>query len=129
MLIGYIGADRAKARQRAALRAAGVEDGDIYQGQDGLDACLRAVGPGDTLAVWRVGQLGRNLRDRVHIVDRLTANGATLRVLAGRRAEDDGPLMSGVFAALAEFERDLDLERAKARIRPMDTPERASARQ
>jgi len=114
MLYGYMrrgsGAD---ARQLAALCNAGVKEHRLYEDQDrgreGLEACLEAIGPGDTLLVWQLGRLGRDLRDRIHIADRLAARGAQLRVLSGRAAAD-GPLMSELLAALAEFERDFYAE-------------------
>ena len=39
---------------------------------DGLAAVLR---PGDTLVIWRIDRLGRNLRDLIDIVTTLQARG------------------------------------------------------
>ena len=34
-----------------------------------LDHCLRALRPGDTLLVWRLDRLGRNLHDLIRIIN------------------------------------------------------------
>lgn len=64
-------------------------------------------------------RLGRNLRHLVNTVHDLTARGVGFKVLAGHGAAIDtttaaGKLVFGIFAALAEFERELIAERTKA---------------
>lgn len=113
--------------QRDALLAAGVDPGHLYEDKASgksedrphLDACLKALRSGDTLLVWRLDRLGRNLRHLVNIVHDLTARGVGLKVLTGQGAAIDttsaqGKLVFGIFAALAEFERELISERTKA---------------
>ena len=83
-----------------------------------MEACLKAVRAGDTLVAWKLDRLGRDLRHLVNLVDDLTRRGAGLRVLAGEGAAIDtttanGRLMFGFFAVLAEFERELIVERTK----------------
>src|SRR5262249_27435806 len=63
--------------------------------------------------------LGRNLRHLVNLVHDLTERGVGFKVLTGHGASIDttspsGKLVFGIFAALAEFERDLIVERTKA---------------
>ena len=63
--------------------------------------------------------MGRDLKHLVTTVDELSARGVGLRVLAGAGAEIDtttanGRLVFGIFAALAEFERELIAERTRA---------------
>ena len=74
---------------------------------------------GDTLLVWKLDRLGRDLRHLVNTVHDLTARGVGLKVLTGQGAAVDtttaaGKLVFGIFAALADFERELISERTKA---------------
>ena len=85
----------------------------------GLEACLKALQPGNTLTIWKLDRLGRDLRHLVAMVDGLRSRGVGLKVLAGAGAEIDtttpnGRLVFGIFAALAEFERELIAERTRA---------------
>jgi DNA invertase Pin-like site-specific DNA recombinase len=132
MLIGYARVSKADGSQlmdlkRDALAAAGVEAARIYEDRasgrkdqrPGLTACLKALQPGNTLAVWKLDRLGRDLKHLVGLVDTLRETGAGLRVLAGAGAEIDtttanGRLVFGIFASLAEFERELIAERTRA---------------
>ena len=113
--------------QRDALNAAGCAV--IYEdqvsgavngaGRKGLADALAACGAGDVLVVWKLDRLGRSLLDLVELVERLKAAGVGLKVLTGHGASVDtttanGRLVFGIFAALAEFERELIRERTKA---------------
>jgi DNA invertase Pin-like site-specific DNA recombinase len=82
-------------------------------------SCLQSLREGDTLVVWKLDRLGRNLRHLVNTVHDLTAGGVGLRVLTGQGAAIDtttaaGKLVFGIFAALAEFESELITERTRA---------------
>jgi DNA invertase Pin-like site-specific DNA recombinase len=132
MQLGYVRVSKADGNQSTdlqhdALLAAGVEDARIYTDKmsgrhdqrPGLDACLKSLRSGDTLVVWKLDRLGRNLRHLVELVERLCDQGIGLRVLTGQGAAIDttrpeGKLVFGIFAALAEFERELIVERTKA---------------
>jgi len=132
MLIGYARVSKADGSQlldlqRDALAAAGVEAHRVYEDRAsgrhdqrlGLADCLRALQPGNTLVVWKLDRLGRDLKHLVVLVDRLRELGTGLRVLAGAGAEIDtttanGRLVFGIFASLAEFERELIAERTRA---------------
>jgi hypothetical protein len=66
-------------------------------------------------------RLGRNLHHLVTTVHDLAVRGVGFRVLTGQGAQIDtttaaGKLIFGIFAALAEFERELIVERTKAGI-------------
>ena len=79
----------------------------------------QALREGDTLVVWKLDRLGRNLRHLVNTVHDLTNRGIGLKVLTGQGAAIDtttpaGKLVFGIFASLAEFERDLISERTRA---------------
>ena len=128
MLIGYARVSKADGSQsldlqRDALRDAGVDAAHVYHDfasgvrddRPGLDNCLRALRRGDVLVAWKLDRLGRNL---AHLVN--TVQG--LRVLAGHGASIDtttaaGRLVFGIFAALAEFERELIRERTRAGLK------------
>jgi len=113
--------------QLDALVDSGVSERNIYSDtasgkQDtrpGLESCLKALRPGDTLVVWKLDRLGRSLRHLVNIVHEITEQRIGLRVLTGQGAAVDtttaaGKLVFGIFAALAEFERELIRERTIA---------------
>lgn len=132
MLIGYMRVSKADGSQtldlqRDALLAAGVEAAGLYEDQasgkrddrQGLAACVKALRAGDTLVVWKLDRLGRDLRHLVNLVHDLARRGVGLKVLTGQGAAIDtasaaGKLVFGIFAALAEFERDLIVERTQA---------------
>jgi DNA invertase Pin-like site-specific DNA recombinase len=85
----------------------------------GLTACLKALRKGDTLLVWKLDRLGRDLHHLVNTVHGLTIRGVGFHVLTGHGASintamPEGNLVFGIFAALAEFERELISERTKA---------------
>lgn len=131
-LIGYMRVSKSDGSQttdlqRDALIQAGVDPDHLYEDKASgkkedrpqLAACLKALRPGDTLLVWKLDRLGRDLRHLVNIVHDLTAREVGLKVLTGQGAAVDtttaqGKLVFGVFAALAEFERELISERTKA---------------
>jgi DNA invertase Pin-like site-specific DNA recombinase len=83
-----------------------------------LQQCLKALRDGDTLTVWRLDRLGRNLQDLVRIVSDLEARGVTFKSLK-ESIDTRGPagkLVFHLFAALAQFERELLRERTLAGI-------------
>ena len=85
----------------------------------GLAACLKALQPGNTLVIWKLDRLGRDLKHLVNTVDELNQRDVGLKVLAGAGAQIDtttanGRLVSSIFAALAEFEAELIRERTMA---------------
>ncbi len=132
MLVGYMRISKADGSQvtdlqRDALLAAGVDDRHLYEDatsgkrddRPGLTACLKALRQGDTLIVWKLDRLGRDLRHLVNTVHDLTTRGIGFNVLTGHGASinttsPSGKLVFGIFAALAEFERELIIERTNA---------------
>jgi DNA invertase Pin-like site-specific DNA recombinase len=77
---------------------------------------LDQLRPGDTLVVWKLDRLGRSLRHLVDTVTGLAERGIGFRSLqeAIDTTTPGGKLVFHVFAALAEFERDLIRERTTA---------------
>ena len=132
MQIGYARVSKADGSQALdlqidALKKAGVKANHIYQDKasgkhddrPGLVACLKALRKGDLLIVWKLDRLGRDLRHLVNTIQELLDKGVGFKVLAGQGAEINtttasGKLVFGIFAALAEFERELIRERTMA---------------
>jgi DNA invertase Pin-like site-specific DNA recombinase len=135
LLIGYARVSKSDGSQAVdlqvdALRAAGVEESRIYMDEvsgktssrPGLDACIKALQPGNTLVVWKLDRLGRDLKHLITIVDDLRNRHVGFKVLTGAGAEIDthtanGRLFFAVFAALAEYERELIAERTRAGLK------------
>jgi DNA invertase Pin-like site-specific DNA recombinase len=132
VLIGYMRVSKSDGSQtldlqRDALIAAGVAPERIYEdlasgrkdARPGLHACLKALQPGNTLVVWKLDRLGRDLQHLVSLTEDLRRREVGLKVLAGTGAQIDtatanGQLVFGIFAALAEFEAELIRERTRA---------------
>lgn len=125
MLIGYARvstADQSFDLQRDALQTAGCEQvwSDTVSGakveRPGLTAALTACRPGDTLVVWKLDRLGRSLPHLVETVRDLYARGVGFKSLQEQidTTTSGGKLIFHLFAALAEFERDLIRERTNA---------------
>jgi len=113
--------------QRDALVKAGVKAKYIYEdlasgrkdARPGLQNCLKALQPGNTLVVWKLDRLGRDLKHLVNLVDDLRQRNIGFKVLTGHGAQIDtttanGRMVFGIFASLAEFERELIIERTQA---------------
>ena len=71
---------------------------------------------GDVVVVWKLDRLGRSLRDLIDVVNSLQDRGVGLRSLqeAIDTTTPAGKLTFHIFAALAEFERDMIRERTTA---------------
>jgi DNA invertase Pin-like site-specific DNA recombinase len=81
-----------------------------------LEQLLDQLRPGDTLVVWKLDRLGRSLRHLVDTVTGLAERGIEFRSLQEQvdTTTPGGKLVFHLFAALAEFERDLIRERTSA---------------
>ena len=129
MIIGYARVsteDQSLALQLDALHAAGCEAVHEDRGlsgsttrRPGLTAALAACNAGDVLVAWKLDRLGRSTIDLVGLMEELRRRSIELKVLTGEGATIDttrpeGRLIFNVFAAMAEFERDLIRERTSA---------------
>jgi DNA invertase Pin-like site-specific DNA recombinase len=132
MLIGYVRVSKADGTQvldlqKDALLALGVEENNIYSDyasgklddRPGLLACLKALRPGDCLTVWKLDRLGRDLKHLINIIYDLQNRNISFKVLTGQGTNIDtttanGRLIFSIFAALAEYERELISERTIA---------------
>lgn len=81
-----------------------------------LNHCLKALRQGDVLVVWRLDRLGRSLPDLIRIVTDLEQAGISFESIMEKieTGSATGKLVFHVFAALAEFERNLIRERTHA---------------
>lgn len=125
MKIGYARIstlDQSQDLQDDALKSAGCEK--IFQDQvsgvkadrPGLTKALDFVRAGDSLVVWRLDRLGRNLKNLIEIVEDLEERGVGFVCLQEGfdTTTNGGKLVFQIFGALAEFERNLIQERTRA---------------
>lgn len=125
MIIGYArvsGEDQHLELQIDALTQAGCEKifTDKVSGKndnrEGLKNCIEFARSGDTLIVWRLDRLGRSLTDLIRIVNGLQGKEVKFKSLHEviDTSSPVGKLTFHIFAALAEFERCLIVERTQA---------------
>lgn len=124
-LIGYARvstADQNLEGQLDALKEAGVKTRNIYaekitgktKDRPQLRECLDNLEPGDVLVVAKLDRLGRSMIDLVSIVQEIEGKGAQFRALDKANMDTttpDGKLIFGIFATLAEYERELIVAR------------------
>jgi DNA invertase Pin-like site-specific DNA recombinase len=81
-----------------------------------LDKLLEVLLPGDTVVVWRLDRLGRSLKHLIEVVTELGERGVGFRSLteAIDTTTAGGRLIFHIMGALAEFERQLIVERTQA---------------
>ncbi|WP_046026808.1 recombinase family protein, partial [Staphylococcus epidermidis] len=84
----------------------------------GLDKAIEFARSGDTIVVWRLDRLGRNMEDLITLVNELNERGVSFHSLEENitmdKSSSTGQLLFHLFAAFAEFERNLILERSSA---------------
>src|SRR4051794_472156 len=124
-LIGYARVstwDQTTNMQRDALQEAGClrifEETASGSRSDRpqLSAALDYARPGDTLIVWRLDRLGRSIKHLIDTVSLLEHRGVGFRSLHENvdTTSSTGKLVFHIFAALAEFERDLIVDRTRS---------------
>ena len=125
--------NQAKCREIYEEQASGKNTGRLQ-----LEGCLKSLREGDTLVVWRLDRLGRNLADLVRLITDLERRKINFASLTEEieTSTPAGKLVFHVFAALAEFERNLIRERtvaglkaARARGRNGGRPSKLSAKE
>ena len=125
-LIGYARVstgDQDLQLQLDALNGAGCVDifrdkaSGARASRPGLDKCIEALKPGDTLVVWRLDRLGRSMPHLVSLVEELLGKDIGFRSLQDGAIDTttaSGELMFNIFSSLAQFERRLIQERTQA---------------
>jgi DNA invertase Pin-like site-specific DNA recombinase len=108
------GLKHAKCRQVYEEQVSGKNTG-----RPQLEGCLKSLREGDTLVVWRLDRLGRNLADLVRLITELEQRKINFESLTDKieTRSPAGWLVFHVFAALAEFERNLIRERTVAGLK------------
>lgn len=111
-----------------ALVDAGVQKRDVFADvtsgsktaieRPGMAKLLEYAKAGDTVIVWRIDRLGRSLVDVLNTVELLRGHGIQVRSLSDGidPATSTGRLMLHMLATLAEYERELIVERVNAGI-------------
>ena len=127
-LIGYARISTTEQKldpQVDALKSAGCETvfEDIISGakaeRPGLNEALAFLRAGDTLVVWKLDRLGRSMKHLVETVTGLGQHGVGFRSLTEGvdTTTTSGTLVFHLFGALAQFERDLIIERTQAGLK------------
>ena len=84
----------------------------------GLDNVIEFARNGDSVVVWRLDRLGRNMQDLINLVNELNKRGVSFYSIEENitmdKSSSTGQLLFHLFAAFAEFERNLILERSTA---------------
>lgn len=125
MKIGYARVstqDQDLGLQLDALEQAGCEK--IYKekisggtrSRPQLDILLEQLRKGDVVVVWKLDRLARSLKDLVALVNHVQEKGASFQSVNDQidTTSAHGKFTFHIFAALAEFERDIISERTKA---------------
>jgi DNA invertase Pin-like site-specific DNA recombinase len=114
--------------QLDALKKAGCREKFIFidkasgsrTERPGLDTCLKALVPGDTLLVWRLDRLGRSMPHLVALIDDLLKKKIAFKSICDGVIDTttaSGELIFNIFSSLAQFERRLIQERTRAGLR------------
>lgn len=114
--------------QRDALFAAGIPEKEIFSDvtsgssqakqRPGMMELLKYAREGDTVVVWRIDRLGRSLLDVLATVHDMRDQGISVRSISDGidPSTTSGRLMLNMLATLAEYERELIVERVNAGI-------------
>ena len=131
MLVGYA---RTSTLEQGAGLDAQVRDltalgcGQLYQEQvssvgerQQLDAAIKSLRSGDKLVVCKLDRLARSVRHLGELLEELEAKGAGVVILSmgGQQVDTTtatGRMMLNVMASVAQFEREMMLERQKEGI-------------
>lgn len=111
--------------QTDALKKAGCEKiftdmaSGLLDSRKGLAEAIEFCRAGDSLIVWKLDRLGRSLKHLIETVNKLHAKGIGFVSLQESvdTTTSGGKLVFHVFGALAEFERELILERTRAGLK------------
>jgi DNA invertase Pin-like site-specific DNA recombinase len=128
MKIGYARVstkEQSLAMQVEALKKAGCDQ--IYEeiasgaktARPILEEIMRNLRENDTLVIWKLDRLGRNLAHLIHLTTKFIEKKVGLISLNDPidTSTAQGRMVFGIFASLAEFERELIRERTQAGLK------------
>ncbi|MCL4110754.1 UNVERIFIED_CONTAM: hypothetical protein GTU68_009179 [Idotea baltica] len=105
-----------------ALKEVGCEE--IYEEKESgtkssrpqMQRMIQHLRRGDVVVVWKLDRLGRSIRDLINLISKFKEQGVAFRSLQDNidTSTPTGKLVFHLFAALAEFERDIISDRTKA---------------
>ena len=138
--------DQDTGLQLEALRRAGIDQEHIVtdhaagtkQDRPGLSTLLAQLEAGDVLTVWKLDRLGRSLSHLIAVVDELRQREVEFRSIteAIDTTTPAGTLLFNLVGAVAQFERDITVERTKAALaaarasgKPLGRPSRVNRHQ
>lgn len=126
-MVGYARVSTVEQRldlQTDALKAAGVLNENLWveklsatkAKRPQLDMAIKDLRPQDTLVVWRLDRLARNMQELYTRIDQIKEAGASFKSLTENFDFNTatGQLILGMLALMAQFERQLTVERTKA---------------
>ena len=140
MLIGYARTSTIEQvagldAQIAELKVVGVEELFVeqvssVQVREELEKALRFVRKGDVLVVTKLDRLARSIPDLVRITATLEEKQATLRILAMNLDTNSptGRLLLNLVGSVAQFEREIMLERQREGIAKAKTEKKYKGR-
>lgn len=109
--------------QLQALKAAGVKDDNLYTDQisgaktsrRGLNLAMKALRRGDTFVIYSLSRIGRSVSHLIDINERLLKEGVALKSLTEEidTRTAAGKLVFHLLAIVAQFERDVTIERTR----------------
>lgn len=112
--------------QLDALRAAGVRENNLHveklsataKNRPALENAIKDLRAGDTLVVWRLDRLARNMQDLYERLGRIRAKGCTFRSLTENFdfSSVTGEFVLGILGLVAQLERQIIAQRTKAGI-------------
>lgn len=129
MLVGYARTSTLEQKagldaQRRELKAAGIEKlfseqlSSVDAARPQLEAVLDFVREGDALVITKIDRIARSVAHLCEIEAKLQAKGASLKVLSPEldTSSPMGRLVFNMVAAIAQFEREIMLERQREGI-------------
>lgn len=128
-LVGYARvstADQSAQMQIEALIKYGVPEENIFsenmsgakKNRPELAKAMRSLAPGDTLVVWKLDRVARSIKNLLEILEELESKGVAFRSITDNIETETpgGKLLIHIMGSIAEFERNIGVQRTKTGI-------------